>query len=114
MQQEELNIEGPGGLKAGFKGAQTLHFLVAILLGAWVWYVNFNQDSRASERDVVRATAMKEMADAIAKQTKAIEQVERSQRAQIYVLTLSQKERERLNLVRPEVLYEMQGYPRER
>jgi hypothetical protein len=111
-EHEELNIEGPGGLKAGAKGSQTLTFLLTCLLGAWVWYLFYNHEARADEKSKAEIVATEKLVQAVEKQSKAIEQQERTQRAVIYVLALPQKEREKLNLVRPEILYEMQRYGR--
>lgn len=117
---ESVEVEG-AGLKAKATGSNAVNFLLVALLCFWVWFVSATQDSRAAEREVEKAKATKILTDAMEKQvsiverqTRILEQVERTQKAQIYVLTLPTKEREKLNLIRPEVLYEMQGFPRER
>lgn len=110
MEQDELKLEGPGGVKAAFRGSQPLHFLLAILLGAWVWYLFYNHEAAAHEKTKAQLEATEKLAKAVEAQTKAIEVNNRTQKGVIYVLTMPQKEREKLNLVRPEVLYEMQGY----
>jgi mannitol-1-phosphate/altronate dehydrogenase len=114
MADEEFSVEGPGGLKAAAKGAQTLPVLLTFAIAAWIWYVSTNVEARADEKTKAQLVATEKLAAAVEKQTKALEQQEKTGRAIIYVLTMPQKDREKLNLIRPDVLFEMQGYPRER
>lgn len=108
-EQEELTLEG-AGMKAGFKGGQTMALLLAALVSAWVWYQFNIHEAKAEDKAKAQIAATEKLAEALSKQTKVIEQVEKTQKGVIYVLTLPPKEREQLKLVRPEILYEMQGY----
>jgi hypothetical protein len=111
--QETVTVEaGPQGVKGSVTGSQVLPVLLAGLIGAWAWYLFYNHEARADDKTKAQVIATEKLAAAIDKQSKAIEQQERTQRAMIYVLALPQKEREKLNLVRPEILYEMQRYGR--
>lgn len=108
MAEDEVSIKGPGGIEAAAKGSQTTNVLLALAVGAWVWYVNYNQDAKAADRDRSNQVAIEKVAEAIKKQTEAIERVQERQEAQIWILSRPQKERERLELARPRIIYEMQ------
>jgi hypothetical protein len=114
--QETVTVEaGPGGVKGSVTGSQVLPALLAMLLGAWVWYlVIYVQDAKSAEREKFRVVAIEEQTKAVKELAKAVERQEETLKALVYIQTMPQKEKERLNLVRPKVLYEMQGYPRER
>lgn len=108
MSDELKASAGPGGLTVESRGPQTTNILLAIAVCAWVWYVNFNQDSKAADNAKVQVVATERLAKAIEGQTRAIEKIAKGQRVQAYILTLSPKERERLRLAEPDELRELQ------
>ena len=98
---EERNMEGPAGLKFAFKGTQLFPAILVLLLGVIFGYLFFQHDSKDDDRSKATVTALKIVSDTNVK-------AEATQRAMIYVLTLSQEKREALNLLKPKELSEMQ------
>lgn len=112
---DSVTVEGPGGLKAAATGSQTILALLALLLGLWIWYVGaYVHDAKADERSKVQVVATEQLANAIKEQTKAIKAQDRTQRTMVWVLTLPQAKRERLNLAEPEQIRELQRMDRDR
>lgn len=110
---EELEVSaGPAGVTGKFRGEQTLQILMAILLGAWVWYLINNAEVKAAERERMQMAATDKLVDAVKDQTKVIQKQDETQKTMIYVLTLPQAKRERLGLVEPDQLRRMRGYDR--
>lgn len=106
MPDDELTASaGPAGVSVASKGSQTINVLLAVAVCVWVWYVNFTQDSRASERETARVVATKEVVDVVKQQTKAIE-------ALTYVSSLPDAEKRKLNLAEPESVRELRRRPR--
>lgn len=101
QKQEELEITGPGGLRAAFKGSNTFAVLLLLLLAAFFWWVAQNGEAKAEERN-------KQVQAALIKVETAMTQNEETTRAMIYVLSLKPEDREKLNLSKPRLLQEMQ------
>ena len=99
--QEKLEVKGPGGMGFSFSGQQMFPLILILLLGSIFGYLFFNSDLKADERSKHTVTAIHEM-------TKSNERAESTQRAMIFVLSLSQEERQKLNLMKPRELSEMQ------
>lgn len=102
---DELNLKGPGGLGFMYKGQQLFAVILLLLLAAFFFWLNAQSESKA---DVRSATTLK----AIEQMTVSNVKAEATQRAMIYVLSLSQVERERLNLMKPQELQAMQALSR--
>ena len=98
---EELNVEGPAGLKFAFKGTQLFPAILVLLLGAIFGYLFFQHDGKDDDRSKATIAALKTVGDTNVK-------AEATQRAMIYVLSLSQEERQKLNLLKPKELSDMQ------
>lgn len=96
-QTEGLEVNGPGGVGIKFHGSSSQNFmlLLAIFVCACIFGVASWQDARAT----VRSDEVK----------KSLTAYEESQRALIYVISLPQPEREKLNLAKPELLRRMQN-----
>lgn len=106
MDQEELGVKvGPGGVEGTFKGSQTIHVLLTLLLGAWIAFLFYIHDGRAAEW---QKADLAEKAKLVA----IVEKQEKTMRTMIYVLTLPQTQREKLRLAEPEQLRELQRYDR--
>lgn len=98
---EELNLKGPGGLGFSFKGAQMFPVILVLLLGAVFAYLFFQADVKADGRNGYITKAIDAM-------TASNVKAEATQRAMLYVLSLPQADREKLNLMKPRELQEMQ------
>ncbi len=101
MADESLEVKGPGGMGLSFKGAQMFPVILVLLLGAIFGYLFFQSDTKADERQKSTIAALNKIEEVT---TRADE----TQQAMIYVLSLSQEERQRLNLTRPRALTAMQ------
>ncbi len=101
MTEEELQLKGPGGLGFSFKGQQLFPVVLVLLLSAVFSYLFFISDTKADSRGILTVKAIEEM-------TASNVKAEATQRAMIYVLSLSQEERQKLNLNKPRELYDMQ------
>lgn len=98
---EELNLKGPAGLGLSFKGQQMFPVILVLLLAAFFGYLVYQSDGRSAERDAHTHSALEKLLEATQKS-------ENAQKAMIYVLALPQIEREKLNLMKPRELSEMQ------
>lgn len=109
---EEINVSGPGGVGFSFKGAQMFPVILVVLFGAFSAFLFYQGDLRSAERDKVTEVAIASVREAnvkaISEVTEATNRTDRTLKTMIYVLSLPQSERERLNLLRPEGLREMQ------
>lgn len=99
--EQEISIKGPGGMGFSFKGSQLFPAILVLLLGVGFGYMLYVHDSKGADRYHENIAALKQMSEAVSKS-------ESTQRAMIYVLTLSQPDREKLNLMKPRELQEMQ------
>lgn len=98
---ESLDLKGPGGLGFSFKGQQLFAVILVLLLGAIFAYLFFQSDAKADSRAKDTVAAIHAMTDSNVK-------AEATQRAMIYVLSLNQVDREKLNLNKPPELAAMQ------
>lgn len=94
---EGLEVTGPAGIGVKFHGSSSQNFmlLLAIFVCVCIFGVAVWQDARAG----ARSEEVK----------KAMTAYEESQRSLIYVISLPQAEREKLNLSKPELLRRMQN-----
>lgn len=99
--EQELNIKGPGGIGLSFKGSQLFPAILVLILALSFGYMVWVHDGKGDVR-------YKENIVALNKVAAIIERSESTQRAMIYVLTLNQADREKLNLMKPRELQEMQ------
>jgi hypothetical protein len=95
------------GIGAKFTGTQTFCAVLLLLLVAIVVYVMNEHDKKQETRAASTVETMRALKDAVDRQAEA-------QQAFIFVLSLPQIEREKLNLAKPRMLYEMEAYDRER
>jgi hypothetical protein len=111
QQKEELAFKAPF-VSLFFRGQQMFSVFLLVVLSATFGYLTYQSDAKAN----FRADQTDEKADSRAMATvitlekleAAINRVEGTQRANIYVLSLSQEERQKLNLLKPKELSEMQ------
>lgn len=98
--KEEVEVTG-WGLGAKFSGPQVTCVIVLLILGAVVGAMVYQHNSEAHESmsSVVRAQ------EAVKAELQASRE---TQEAMIYVMSLTQAEREKLNLSRPKKLADMQ------
>lgn len=92
----QLDIKGPGGLSLGLKGTSTQilsALLIAVAFSAGVYFL-YQHDQKTDSGN--------------AKVIAAVQELTESQRAMIYVSTLKQEDREKLNLLKPKSLGDMQ------
>lgn len=101
MSDEELGIKVPGGIGLWFKGSQMFPVILLLLLAAFVVLLVWQSDSRSAQRDAETKAAISRLADVAVK-------ADETQQAMIYVLSLPQAEREKLNLMKPKGLTAMQ------
>lgn len=95
--RDEVEIHTPWGWRGFFRGNQVICALVLCLVAALVIYLD--------DRSVRKLDSM------ISAQASIIREMKENTEAQnviIYLLSLSQAEREKLNLLRPKKLAEMQ------
>lgn len=95
--EEKVEVSGPGGWKAAFSGTSGLCIAVLICVAMLIWYL-FGQNAMKVDR----------LIEAQAKTREEVRENTETQQVMIYVLTLPQPERERLNLMRPRKLSELQ------
>ena len=97
---EELEVSGPGGIKAAFKGQQMFAVILVFIVSFVFGYLFFQHDSRADERNRTQVEATKTL-------TQAVESQAEAQQVMIYVLSLPPEERAKLRLAEPKALREM-------
>jgi hypothetical protein len=97
---EEVEIKG-WGVGAKFTGPQMTCVLVLILMGAFIGVLIYQHNAKADE-------GMASVARAQEAVRAELQQNREAQEAMIYVISLPQAEREKLNLSRPRKLTEMQ------
>lgn len=107
---QAVELKGPGGIGFNFKGNNTtlLTVLLFLVMCGAILLVIYQHEAQAQVRqsdNVKRDTETKEVIKAL---TDAVKSQEKNQEAMIYVLTLPQDQREKLNLNRPDRLREMQ------
>lgn len=96
---QEIEVSGPGGLKAHFRGSTTA--LIFTLIATTIGYGAWRGDVKAEERNQALMQKIKE-------QEVALRDLSQTQTIMIYVLSLPMAEREKLNLMQPKGLREMQ------
>jgi hypothetical protein len=101
-----IEVRGPGGLWPKLTGAQVFNTLLLIVLAAVVVYMIDQTDQKTAARQVDVVAAMHALKEAVDRQSQM-------QQAFIYVSSLPQAEREKLNFAKPRALYNMQNYDRE-
>jgi len=108
MEQDEIEVKGPGGLSGRARGHDVLIVMFAFACTAFIW-VTEEQRSR-TDLDSHRNTQQL-LGQVISNQNKIIDNLQRAtteaaeQAAiQTYVLTLSQQQRDGLNLAMPPAL----------
>lgn len=97
----ELDVKGPGGIRLSFKGSQVFPVLVMIITLMSIGYFLYLHDTKEESHNAVTTAAITKMAQ-------SIDKADATQRAMIYVLALPQNEREKLNLMKPKELQDMQ------
>jgi hypothetical protein len=96
---------GPSGVGAKFTGTQIFCAVLLVLLAAIVVYLLHEHDKKEEARATSAIETMRALKEAVDRQAEA-------QQAFIFVLSLPQPEREKLNLAKPRLLYEMEKYER--
>lgn len=97
---EELAVTTPVG-SFKFSGGQMFPVILLLILSVVTWGLFYQSTVKADERSVVTVKAIERL-------EKSTDKFEATQRALIYVSTLSQAEKEKLNLLKPKELTEMQ------
>lgn len=97
--RESLQIVGPGGWRANFRGSTGA--LIFTLLAMVMGVIAYKSDARAEERYSAMILQLQA-------QEKALKELAEMQAVMIYVLSLPMEEREKLNLLKPRALTEMQ------
>lgn len=101
LDEATVEVRAPFGWAAKFTGAQSMCAIVLILLGiivaGGIWW--HNGEAKAASDKVV--AVQQEVKEEMKTNREALEAV-------IYVLSLPQSERDKLNLARPRKLVEMQ------
>lgn len=102
-QEEQVELNGPGGIGLKFKGQNPLLLTVVLMCtcAGGLWYV-INGHAAESKNDA------RENAEAVRALTAEVKSQSETVKAMIYVLTLPEKERAKLDLLKPEKLKEMQ------
>ena len=95
--QDDVSLSGPGGWKANFNGAQGLCVAVLLGVGVLIWYLFGKNEMKVDA-----------LIDAQAQVKNEVKENTETQQVMIYVISLPQAERERLNLSKPRKLAEMQ------
>lgn len=95
--EERVEVSGPGGWRAAFSGTSGLCIAVLCCVAFLIWFL-FGQN----------ALKIDALIEAQAKTREEVRENTETQQVMIYVLTLPQPEREKLNLMRPRKLAEMQ------
>lgn len=101
MTSPQAEVEAPGGWKLKLNGASTPAILVSALFCCammWLWRTG---DVKADERNQAIIAAQKKVEDALTS-------YDRTNRILIYVISLSPSDREKLQLLRPPGLTELQ------
>ena len=99
--EEQFEVKGPGGMGFAFKGREMFPVILLVLLGAFCGFMTWQADSKSEARDAATHKAISEFKEATMK-------ADETQQAMIYVLSLPQAEREKLNLMKPRGLTAMQ------
>jgi hypothetical protein len=99
--EQELSVKGPMGMGFSFKGSQMFPAILLFLLALGIGYMIYVHDSKGADRYHENIVALTRMAT-------AVEKSDATQKVMIYVLTLDQKGREQLNLMKPRELQDMQ------
>ena len=97
---EEVEVKG-WGIGAKFSGPQVTCVVVLLLLGAFLGYAIYQHNADAHES----LTAVVHAQEAVKDELKQNREV---QEAMMYILSLTQAEREKLNLTKPKKLQDMQ------
>lgn len=97
---ETIEVSGPGGLKAVLKNPNS-SFLVLLLLSLFFYYISYKQEAAASERNMALMVRMDKMEHALIEAKVSTDLL-------IYVTSLSETERSRLNFRQPKGLSELQ------
>lgn len=102
-QEEQVEVSGPGGLGFKFKGQNPLLLTVLLMcaLAGGLWWVLNGHAAESKNNAAENAAAMKALTAEVKGQSDTLKAV-------IYVLTLPEKERAKLDLQKPEKLKEMQ------
>ena len=104
---EEIGVRGPLGVGMFFKGHQSFSIVVMLLLTGIFCLLLWMHDANSQ----VRAQAIMNQMGKLEAEAKhghdVAEKADETQRTMIYVLTLSQAEREKLRLEEPPQLKEM-------
>lgn len=106
----EVDLKGPGGMGASFRGSNQLLMvvlLIVVIAAALAFYMQQHEVSAAS-REVEAIKRDSQTQQVIKSLTDAVKSQEKNQEAMIYVLTLTEKQRGDLRLNRPDRLREMQ------
>ena len=105
-EREQLDLE-VAGQKLAFKGTgmQLLVVLLAVVLAATVGFLIYQHDAKADKQDLKTEAALQEVVKSIDKNK---DSNERKFNTLIYVLTLSEADRKKLNLAKPQDLRDMQ------
>jgi predicted exporter len=108
---EHLEVSTPVGAFR-FEGKQLFPVLLTCLFALFIGYILWVHDTRADTREQAAVSSLSHVQAAIDRQEKAIrEKIEKeqsNQRVLVYVLSLTQDERTKLNLTKPPELREMQ------
>jgi hypothetical protein len=101
MTDEELSVKGPGGIGLSFKGPHLFPVILMLVLAGIFGVLFYQAETKADVRQWTIVSTMNKLSE-------LTEKAEATQRSMIYVLTLSQAEREKLALLKPKELREMQ------
>jgi len=110
MTEEQVDIKGPGGIGFSFKGQSQLLLIVLLILGSMggVGYYLSQHEAAAQNRSSESDKKVEENTKAVKDLTMEVKAQGKSIEAVIYVLTLPESERAKLNLSKPDKLREMQ------
>lgn len=97
--RESLQITGPGGWRANFRGSTGA--LIFTLLACIMGVIAYKSDAKADTRYESMMLRMQA-------QEKALRELAEMQAVMVYVLSLPMEEREKLNLMKPRALTDMQ------
>ena len=98
---DQIKIDGPAGIGLTFKGQQMFPAILVILMSMVFGYLFYTQNTKEEERYKVQVVALQAVESAMIK-------ADQTQQTMIYVLSLSQADREKLNLLKPRQLTDMQ------
>lgn len=108
MADEELEVKGPGGVGLSFRGSQMFPVILVLLLAAFFGYFSWQVDARSEARDTRTSETIAQTTAAIKEFRDTAVKAQETQEAMIYILSLPQSERERLNLMKPRGLAALQ------